>query len=159
MVTKREEPMNVLRRAMGLGLIAVTVPVVAGEHGAQMVDQAWVKAMKANDLEATLALYAPDAVAYFPDGDFKGKEAIRKSWTEFLAMFTVKDATSEGTYETTGDTSVGWGFWSLTVVPKGGGEPIPMKGRATVLVKKIGGKWLYVVDHASVPLPPPPSSK
>jgi len=149
--------MNLLGKAMGLGLLAVAVPAMAGEHGAQMVDQAWAKAMKANDLEATMALYAPDAVAYFPDGDFKGKQAIRKSWTDFLAMFTVKDASSEGTYETMGDTSLGWGFWSLTVVPKGGGEPIPMKGRATVVVKKIGGKWLYVVDHASVPLPPPPA--
>jgi len=45
----------------------------------------------------------------------------------------------------------------MTVVPKGGGEPMVMKGRATVIVKKIGGKWLYTVDHASVPLPPPPS--
>ena len=149
--------MKLLRTAMSLALLAGAVPMVAGEHAAQLVDQAWVKAMKANDLEATMALYAPDAVAYFPDGDFKGKEAIRKSWTDFLAMFTVKDATSQGTYETTGDTSLGWGFWSLTVVPKGGGEPIAMKGRATVVVRKIGGKWLYVVDHASVPLPPPPS--
>lgn len=151
--------MNVVRRAMGLGLLALAVPVVAAEHGAQMVDQAWVKAMKANDLEATMALYAPDAVAYFPDGDFKGKQAIRKSWTDFLVAFTVKDASSEGTYETTGDTSLGWGYWSMTVVPKGGGDPIPMKGRATVVVKKIGGKWQYIVDHASVPLPTPPPSK
>ena len=148
--------MKFIGTAMSLGLLAVAVPVVAGEHAAQLVDQAWVKAMKANDLEATMALYAPDAVAYFPDGDFKGKQAIRKSWTDFLAMFTVKDATSEGTYETTGDTSLGWGYWSMTVLPKGGGEPIVMKGRATVVVKKIGGKWLYAVDHASVPLPPPP---
>ena len=147
--------MNVLRKLMGLGLLAVAVPAAAGQHAAQEVDQAWVKAMKANDLEATMALYAPDAVAYFPDGDFKGKEAIRKSWTDFFAAFTVKDATSEGTYDTTGDTSLGWGFWTLTVVPKAGGDPIPMKGRATVVVKKIGGKWLYTVDHASVPLPPP----
>ena len=143
--------------AVGICLLALVAPVMAAEHGAQMADQAWVKAMKANDPEATLALYAPEAVAYFPDGDFKGKDAIRKSWTDFLAAFTVKDATSEGTYETTGDTSVGWGYWTLTVAPKAGGEPITMKGRATVFVKKIGGKWLYVVDHASVPLPPPPS--
>jgi uncharacterized protein (TIGR02246 family) len=147
--------MNVLRRTVGLGLLALAVPAMAAEHGAQIVDQAWVKAMKANDLEATMALYAPDAVAYFPDGDFKGKEAIRKSWTDFLAAFTVKEVTSQGTYETTGDTSLGWGYWTLTVVPKAGGEAIPMKGRATVVVKKIGGKWLYTVDHASVPLPPP----
>jgi len=149
--------MKRLRMAMSLAVLALAMPAVAGDHAAKVVDHAWVQAMKANDLEAIMALYAPDAVAYFPDGDFKGKEAIRKSWTDFLGMFTVKDATSEGTYETTGDTSLGWGFWSLTVVPKGGGEPIAMKGRATVVVRKIGGKWLYVVDHASVPLPPPPS--
>jgi ketosteroid isomerase-like protein len=149
--------MNLLRKLMGLGLLAVAVPAMGAEHGAQMVDQAWVQAMKANDLEATVALYAPDAVAYFPDGDFEGEQAIRKSWSDFLAMFTVKDASAEGTYETTGDTSLGWGHWSLTLVPKAGGDPIQMKGRATVVVKKIGGKWLYVVDHASVPLPPPPA--
>jgi ketosteroid isomerase-like protein len=147
--------MSMLRKLMGLGLLVVCVPAGAAEHGAQIVDQAWVKAMKANDLEATMALYAPEAVAYFPDGDFKGKPAVRKSWTDFLAAFTVKDATSEATYETTGDTSVGWGHWTLTVVPKAGGDPVVMKGRATVVARKIGGKWLYVVDHASVPLPPP----
>jgi hypothetical protein len=39
-----------VRKLMGLGLLAVSVPVGAAEHGAQIVDQAWVKAMKANDL-------------------------------------------------------------------------------------------------------------
>ena len=149
--------MKRLTMAMSLAALAAAVPAVAGDHAAKVIDHAWTQAMKANDLEAIMALYAPDAVAYFPDGDFKGKPAIRKSWTDFLAMFTVKDATSEGTYETMGDTSLGWGYWSMTVVPKGGGEPIAMKGRATVVVKKIGGKWLYTVDHASVPLPPPPA--
>jgi uncharacterized protein (TIGR02246 family) len=151
--------MKGLALAVAMGLLSVAAPVMPAEHGAQTVDQGWVKAMKANDLEATLALYAPEAVAYFPDGDFKGKDAIRKSWTDFLAAFTVKDATSEATYETTGDTSIGWGHWTMTAVPKGGGEPVVMKGRATVVTKKFGGKWLYVVDHASVPLPPPPASK
>ena len=147
--------MKGLSLATGICLLTLAAPVMAAEHGAQLVDQGWVKAIKANDLEATVALYAPEAVAYFPDGEYNGKDAIRKSWTDFLAAFTVKDATSEATYDTTGDTSVGWGHWTLTVVPKAGGEPIAMKGRATVVVKKIGGKWLYVVDHASVPLPPP----
>jgi hypothetical protein len=64
---------------------------MAAEHGAQQVDQAWVKAANANDVEATVSLYAPDAVAYFPDGEFKGKDAIRKSWTDFYGTFTVKD--------------------------------------------------------------------
>ena len=140
-----------------LGLLALTVPAVAAEHPAQHVDQAWVKAVKANSVDAVMALYAPDAVAFFPDGDFKGAPAIRKSWSDFLAAFTVTDASSEGTYQTTGDTSLGWGHWSMTVAPRGGGDAMTMKGRATVVVKRVGGKWLYAVDHASVPLPPPPA--
>lgn len=151
--------MKVLSSALGLGLLVAAAPVMAAEHGAQQVDQAWVKAANANDVEATVSLYAPDAVAYFPDGEFKGKDAIRKSWTDFYGTFTVKDVKVESTYETTGDTSLGWGYWSLTAVPKKGGDPILMKGRATVVTKKIGGKWVYVVDHASVPLPPPPPAK
>jgi uncharacterized protein (TIGR02246 family) len=147
--------MNAACRSLGLVLLAAAVPAAAAEHGAEAVDQAWVKAIKAQDVEALTALYAPDAVAYFPDGEFKGKEAIRKSWTDFLATFTVKDATIAGSYETIGDTSLGHGHWTLTVVPKAGGEPMAMTGRASVVTKKIGGKWLYVVDHASVPLPPP----
>ena len=148
--------MRLRETATIFGLLAMAVPAAAGEHAARLVDQAWVKAMKANDLAAIMALYAPDAVAFFPDGDYKGAPAIRKSWSDFLAGFTVTDATSEGTYQTTGDTSLGWGYWTLTAVPKGGGDAIPMRGRATVVVKKIGGKWLYVADHASMPLPPPP---
>ena len=91
--------MNAVRRSLGLMLLAAAVPAAAAEHGAEMVDQAWVKAIKAQDLEAVMALYAPNAVAYFPDGEYAGKEAIRKSWTDFLATFTVKDATSTGTYD------------------------------------------------------------
>jgi hypothetical protein len=30
-----------------------------------------------------------------------------------------------------------------------------MEGRYTAVGKKIGGKWYYVADHASAPLPPP----
>ena len=30
-----------------------------------------------------------------------------------------------------------------------------MKGRFTAMAKRIGGKWLYVADHASADPPPP----
>lgn len=150
--------MNTLGKVVGLGLLGLAVPAMAQEHGAQIVDQAWAEAMKANDLEAIVALYAPDAVAYFPDGDLQGIEAIRSYWAGFLAAFTVEDATNEGAYETLGDTSLGYGHWSMTAIPKAGGEPLQMQGRATVVVKKVGGRWQYQVDHASVPLAPPPEN-
>jgi hypothetical protein len=42
------------------------------------------------------------------------------------------------------------------MTPKAGGAPQTMTVRVTTGVKKINGKWLYVVDHASVPAGPPP---
>ena len=63
-------------------------------------------------------------------------------------------------YEAHGDTSVAWGRWTQKMTPKSGGDPVSMEGRFTPVAKKIGGKWYYVVDHASAPLPaPPPASK
>jgi ketosteroid isomerase-like protein len=71
---------------------------------------------------------------------------------------TVRDATLSDThYETHGDTGIARGQFTLTLVPKAGGEPIQLKGRFVEVCRKIGGKWLYVIDHASVPMPPPPT--
>jgi hypothetical protein len=42
------------------------------------------------------------------------------------------------------------------MVPKAGGDPVTLEGRFLEVARKIGGKWYYVVDHASAPLPPPP---
>jgi uncharacterized protein (TIGR02246 family) len=146
-----------------LALIAATFfltqSLVAADQGIAAVDQAWIKAITANDLEAVLALYAPDAVMYPPDAmEAKGKEAIRDNYRGLLSAMTVQSATiTDSHYQTLGDTSIGWGRFTLKMVPKAGGDPIQMDGRFSAVAKKIGGKWLYVADHASVPMPPPPA--
>jgi hypothetical protein len=43
------------------------------------------------------------------------------------------------------------------MAPQAGGDPVVMEGRYIEVAKRIGGKWLFVADHASVPLPPPPA--
>ncbi|MCI0415602.1 nuclear transport factor 2 family protein [bacterium] len=58
-----------------------------------------------------------------------------------------------------GDLSFAWGRYSVTLVPKAGGEPIQMEGRFSDTSRKINGKWLYIVDHASMNPPPPPPAK
>ena len=143
-----------------LAVLLVAFPALAVEHGAKIVDDAWLRAANANDLAAILALYAPHATMYPPDVmEAKGTAAIRKAYADLLAAYTIKDAKLDAVYETSGDLSVGWGRWSMTMVPKAGGAPMAMTGRAMALAKKIGGKWLYVADHASAPLPPPPSPR
>ncbi len=133
-------------------------PLLAADQGPKGVDQAWVKAAKANDLDPIMALYAPDAVMYPPDAmEAKGKDAIRENYKNFLATMTIREATLTDThYETHGDIGLARGRFALTVVPKAGGDPVQMEGRFSSVAKKIGGKWLYVVDHASAPLPSPP---
>ena len=131
----------------------------AAPNGAQGVDEAWRKAITANDLNAIIAVYAEDAVMWLPDApEAKGREDIRKSYAGLLAANTVTGATLANThYETSGNLSVGWGNFTLTLSPKAGGNSVTVSGRFSVIAKKEGGTWVYVVDHASAdPAPPAP---
>jgi uncharacterized protein (TIGR02246 family) len=115
------------------------------------VDEAWRKAITANDLNAIIALYAEDAVMWLPDApEAKGREAIRKSYADLLAANTVTGASLADThYQTSGNLSVGWGNFTLTLSPKAGGDPVTLSGRFSVIAREEGGTWVYVVDHAS----------
>jgi len=72
---------------------------------------------------------------------------------------TINEATIDSQYQTSGDFSVGFVTSTLKMTPKGGGSPQIVSVRVTAVARKIGGKWLYVVDHASAPLPPPPPAR
>ncbi len=131
----------------------------AAPAGAQAVDEAWRKAITANDLNAVMALYAEDAVMWLPDApEAEGREAIRKSFAGLLAANTVTGTTFANThYQTAGNLSVGWGDFTLTLSPKAGGSPVTLSGRFSVIARKEGGKWVYAVDHASThPAPATP---
>ena len=144
---------GILVFAMALGPLAA-----AAQEGIKAVDEAWKKAMKANDLEAIVACYAPDAVLWLPEApEARGAKAIREVYAGLLAGFTVVDVSvSYVGDQTAGELSTGWGNFTLTLQPKDG-SPVISKGRFTAVAKKIGGKWLYVADHASNdPAPAPP---
>ena len=143
----------VLLRVTALAFLIVTfsLPCRAAETGAQAVDSSWIKAMKANDLEAVLKTYAPDAVVWLPQvKEARGEKEIRSAYEGLLSANTVKDVVlSETGYRTIGKVSVGWGRFSLTLAPKSGGTPVVMTGRYTDIAERRGGRWVYVVDHAS----------
>ena len=149
-------------RALILALISCSMSfatAAAEPDGAQAVDEAWRKAITANDLNAIMAVYAEDAVMWLPDApEAKGREAIRKSYADLLAANTVTGATFADThYQTSRNLSVGWGDFTLTLSPKAGGNPVTLAGRFSVIARKEGGGWVYVVDHASAhPAPSTP---
>jgi uncharacterized protein (TIGR02246 family) len=145
-----------------LALLLSSVSTAASAEvttGAQAVDEAWRKAIIANDLDAVMSNYSKDAVMWLPEApEAKGREAIRKSYAGLLAGNTVTGATFANThYRTSGNLSVGWGDFTLTLSPKSGGSPVSLAGRFSVIAKKETGKWVYVVDHASAhPASPTP---
>ncbi|HJY34365.1 MAG TPA: nuclear transport factor 2 family protein [Vicinamibacterales bacterium] len=148
----------VLGGLLAAGLLSAA-PAYA-QDGAKGVDEAWIGAVKAGNVDAVVALYAPDAVLYPPDAlEARGTAAIRASYTEMLGAMTINEATIDSQYQTSGDFSVGFGKATLTMTPKGGGSPQIVSVRVTAVARKIGGKWLYVVDHASAPMPPTPPPK
>src|SRR5581483_8233362 len=148
MILRRSYPTLILALLFSASSLATAA---AAPDGAQTVDESWRKAVTANNLDAIMAVYAEDAVMWLPDApEAKGREAIRKSYADLLAANTVAGATLANThYQSSGNLSVGWGDFTLTLSPKSGGAPVTLSGRFSVIAKKEGGTWVYVVDHAS----------
>jgi uncharacterized protein (TIGR02246 family) len=141
-----------------LFLFLFAATTFAAQPGMNAAGTAFLKAVNAADVDGIVALYREDAVSYPPDAlEAKGKDAIRKTWVDLFAQYTAKLELVDGYYEDHGDTSTAWGRFTMTLTPKAGGEPMKIEGRYSDVSIKEKGKWLYIVDHASVPLPPPPA--
>jgi uncharacterized protein (TIGR02246 family) len=138
------------------GLFAVSVFA----QGIKDLDAAWVKAAKAGDVEGLVKLYAPTAVTYMPDEmKAKGTDEIRASFQKFLGSSTVTEMTLSPEFDTmSGNLAASSGTFSMTVTPKGGGAAQTMQGRYSSIAVRKGGKWMYVSDHASVPIPAEPAA-
>jgi ketosteroid isomerase-like protein len=126
------------------------------KEGLTPLSEEFVKRFESNDLEGVVALYAADAVLYPPDAtEAIGTEAIRKAWGGLMNAFTVqKLIIAAASHEIHGDTAFGWGKFAMILIPKGGGETVRMEGRFTDVSKRVNDRWLYIFDHASIPLPP-----
>jgi uncharacterized protein (TIGR02246 family) len=142
--------------ALAVALTALAGPApaaAAAGPGAKQVDEAMARALEANDLEAIVATYAEDAV-FFAPGEMaqRGKTAIRKGFADLLGAYRITDFTvSDVQYTESGDVSVAHGLFSLSGTSKAGSEPVRWQGRYTLVAKRVGGKWLVVSDHASMP--------
>jgi len=137
--------------------LAAAATVAAAEEGAKDVDAAWLKAVKANDVDALVACYWPDAVLWLPDApEARGEKAIRATYAGLLGANSVVDASiTNAVYQTSGDLSTAWGHFTLVLKPKAGGDNVVLKGRFLSVSKKSGGKWRYAADLASAEPPPP----
>ena len=137
--------------ALTLALTALPLCAAGSKDFQDSVGAAWIKATRANDLNALAALYADDAVAWFPDeNEHRGRAAIRESYKNLLYPFTVIDASlTDGHHLGDANHRTNWGHFSMTLKQKSDGKTITMSGRYTDVQEKRHGKWVYVADHAS----------
>lgn len=124
------------------------------------VGDAWQKAIKAADLDAVMKLYADDAIGWFPDeAAHVGAAAIRASYKDMFESNTVEAAALTNRHRVSdAKHRSNWGNFSITLKQKADGRVVTIGGRYTDVQELRDGRWVYVVDHASVE-PAPPAAK
>lgn len=146
------------------GIFAGCAPT--GESPEQMIaaakelDKAFLEAYNKGDVDGVMATYwnSPEMVSYPPGAmELRGWENMKAKMTEeFKSMQGGNLTLLEPHYQAFGDAVLGYGTWRFTA-PMPNGESMTMDGRYTGVAMKKDGKWVFVHDHASAPMPPPPA--
>jgi ketosteroid isomerase-like protein len=118
---------------------------------ADALDAAYVAAFNRGDIDAIDALYwnSGETISFPSDVmEARGIGAIREANARAVASARGAQLTIVEAHNLpVGDAVVGWGRWRLT--PPGGATPV--EGRYTDVKAERGGRWVYILDHASVP--------
>jgi uncharacterized protein (TIGR02246 family) len=124
------------------------------------VSDAFAKAVAAGDVQAIVALYRDDASVIWPG---QGEEAKGKPAIEALAKKLVAEKSGTIVLKSQDSIPLGDGYivnvgrWENTLkTPAGKMQTVVI--RTSEVLQKTDGKWLYLVDHASIGLPPPAPS-
>ena len=114
----------------------------------------WTKAFAAKDVDAILALYADDIIAYdvVPPLQYKGKAEYRTEYLQFVSQYAdnVKVEVRDLHIGANGDLGYAAGLELLSGTLKNG-QKSELWLRFTSLFRKTGGRWLDFHDHVSVP--------
>jgi uncharacterized protein (TIGR02246 family) len=116
----------------------------------------WAKAFEAHDIEGIMSTYAPgDAVIAYdlvPPLQFKGKDAYRKDYEEFLAQYDGAIHVEFRDMRIMAGSEIGFVHALERFTGKlKNGQQSDLWLRYTGGLRKISGKWLIVHDHVSVP--------
>jgi len=123
--------------------------------------EAFAKACEAGDVNGVMALYTDDATVVWPGAgeEAKGKAKIEKLVTDFcnpkskpkLVLKSIEGIPLDDTHIAT------VGHWEGTLTDANG-KRTTSQVRTTEVIVKSGAGWRYVVDHASIGMPPPKSA-
>ncbi len=126
---------------------------------AEALDDRFVEAFNRADAAGVAATYAETGtvVSIGPDGAILDSRAkIEEGYrATFGAMPGAQLALTERHNAVVGNVVIGWGRTQATLPGVGGASPTVLEGRYTDVKAHVNGTWVYVSDHASVPMVPP----
>ena len=115
------------------------------------LDRRFMNAMISKNLDATMDCFhdGPELSLILWGNEYRGHEAARAAMKElFDRNETIDVEVQEVSHIKTGDGVLGIGKATYKVKPING-EPKLMVERWCDLRRKINGRWVYVMDHAS----------
>jgi ketosteroid isomerase-like protein len=125
----------------------------------QMLERTFAAAMNNKDVDAVMAVYAPGESLFVfdvvgPPSVHSGWEAYREA---FKGMFAAIDgplrlAMSDFDVKVSGDVAYGRSLQRVSGMRVKDHKPFHYTVRVTDVYCKIGGKWLIVQEHLSLPV-------
>ena len=114
----------------------------------------WTRALHAQDLDALMALYAPDTVVFdvTPPHRVVGRDQYRRNFERWFAeMPTIEYEAHELAVQTGGDVAFCHALGHVQAT-RSNGERADYWVRVTVGFEKRNGEWLMTHDHVSMPI-------
>jgi len=115
----------------------------------------FLAAFNRGDADAVMKTYwhSPELVYFGLDGmGMRGWDAVKQDMVGLFKMMPgAKLEFLEQHDDPQGEVIVGWGTWKMTV-PSAGGSQLTLQGRYSDVKAQRDGQWVYILDHASLPM-------
>jgi len=141
-----------------LSMMAFGAPARA-DAGADIkaLEERFVAAFKAKDLDAIMKAYAPgQTVVVFdviPPRQYVGAAAYRKDWQAFLESFAGPITVELTDLDVGADRNLAYSHSIQRVAGTDKqGKKLDLTVRVTDVYKKVRGRWLIIHEHVSVPV-------
>jgi uncharacterized protein (TIGR02246 family) len=129
-------------------------PTSSPEAAIRSLIDAWAAAIRAKDVNATMAHFAPDVLAFdlLPPLQYQGADAIKKRISEWFASFEGSIGFQMRNLTITAGDDVAFCHSLNGVIGNSkDGAKVDMWWRATNCFRNIDGQWLITHGHSSEP--------
>ena len=147
-----------MKQALLLLLTAINAVAAPDDEAAiRALEDRFAAAFNAGDIDAMMKNYIPDnSLVVFdvvPRKEYHGADAYRKDWMDFFAHFSGRPKITITDLGITVDGNLGFSHSIQHIAGTDKqGRPVDRTVRVTDGYRKVGGKWLIVLEHVSVPV-------